>query len=47
MYIFLLENQVFFLGGGRPIKEMARGRLVGEIKQDKEQERGEEPGKTY
>lgn len=45
MYIFLIENQVLFWG--RPIKEMARGRLVGEIKQDKEQERGEEPGKTY
>ena len=45
MYIFLLENQVFFWG--RPIKEMARGRLVGEIKQDKEQAGGEEPGKTY
>ena len=45
MYIFLLENQVLFLG--RPIKEMTRGRLVGEIKQDKEQAGGEEPGKTY
>ena len=32
MYIFLLENQVFFRG--RPTKESVSGRLVGEIKQE-------------
>ena len=31
----------------RPTKAEGSGELVGEIKQDKEQEGGEEPGKTY
>ena len=31
----------------RPTKVEGSGELVGEIKQDKEQEGGEEPGKTY
>ena len=41
MYIFLLENQVLFWG--RPINVEGSGELVGEIKQDKEHEGGEEP----
>ena len=45
MYIFLLENQVLFWE--RPTKVEGSGELVGEIKQDKRQEGGEEPGKTY
>lgn len=45
MYIFLLENQVLFWG--RPIIAKGSGRLVGEIKQEDEQEGGEEPEKTY
>ena len=45
MYIFLIENQVLFCE--RPTKVEGSGELVGEIKQDKEQEGGEEPGKTY
>ena len=32
---------------GRPTKVEERDRLVGEIKQDKEQEGGKQPGKTY
>jgi len=31
----------------RPTKESVSSRIVGKIKKDKEQERGEEPGKTY
>ena len=31
----------------RPTKAEGSGELVGEIKQDKEQDGGEEPGKTY
>ena len=31
----------------KPTKVEGSGELVGEIKQDKEQEGGEEPGKTY
>ena len=31
----------------RPTKVEGSGKLVGEIKQDKEQEGGEEPRKTY
>ena len=31
----------------RPTKAEGSGELVGKIKQDKEQEGGEEPGKTY
>ena len=45
MYIFLIENQVLFWE--RPTKAEGSGELVGEIKQDKRQEGGEEPGKTY
>ena len=39
MYIFLIENQVLFWE--RPTKVEWSGELVGEIKQDKEQEGGD------